>query len=74
MVTVTSSNSKAMRTARTYRPYGSMRDAAAALGVTRQHLHCVLTGERRSPRIERHPLFRRLIKANRAKARKGEGR
>ncbi|MDZ7317469.1 MAG: hypothetical protein ONB24_15260 [candidate division KSB1 bacterium] len=28
---------------------------AAELGVTRIHLYRVLTGERRSPRIEAHP-------------------
>jgi hypothetical protein len=35
------------------RPYGSMRRAARELGVTRQHLHFVLKGERASPRIQK---------------------
>lgn len=34
-------------------------EAAAAFGVTRQHLYFVLTGERRSPRIERSAWFQR---------------
>jgi hypothetical protein len=59
MVTATMQKEKAKR-----RPYGSMRQAAAALGVSRQHLHLVLVGERRSPRIERSHLFKHLRRAS----------
>lgn len=37
--------------------------AAKGLGVSRIHLYYVLIGERRSPRIERHPLFKSIRRA-----------
>lgn len=33
---------------------------AGELGVSRIHLYYVLNGERRSPRIERHPVVKQL--------------
>lgn len=33
---------------------------ARELGVSRIHLYYVLNGERRSPRIERHPVVKQL--------------
>ena len=42
------------------RKYGEISKAAQKLGVTRQHLHLILAGERKSPRIERHPLFKSI--------------